>query len=342
LKILVFEFATALGLDDPSIAAEGLAMLNGLLGDLKDQKVHYLISKGKQIKNLDKHQPIFIKNHLFDWIDKNIANYDACLPIAPEDDFILYKIIKTLEENRVKVIGSNSDAVMTCSDKFKTYETLKNKLPFIKTDRVLFDDLGDFNVRNKYETLFKDDKKRIVKPAAGVSCSGVEIVNSFKEFRKASLNVKTHLPYFLLQDFIEGIASSVSLVSNGKNAIPLSLNFQNIHISNNKFNYNGGFLPLEHELSEDAKKIAKKAVESIDGLKGYVGVDLILGEVVHLVEINSRITTPYIALRKIINFNLGEAIIDSVDGELPDNVSLKGKISFEKKDSYLEINEVVQ
>ncbi len=82
-----------------------------------------------------------------------------------------------------------------------------------------------------------------------------------------------------------------------------------------------------------AKKTAKNAVESIEGIKGYVGVDLIIdleGEV-QVVEINSRLTTPYVALRNIINFNLGKAIVDAVNGKMPLQPILNGEASFYKE-----------
>ena len=51
MKLLIFEFATATGLDDPSITAEGHAMLYGLLDDLKGLKTHHLISDVSEIEN---------------------------------------------------------------------------------------------------------------------------------------------------------------------------------------------------------------------------------------------------------------------------------------------------
>ena len=86
---------------------------------------------------------------------------------------------------------------------------------------------------------------------------------------------------------------------------------------------------------------AKNVIESIDGIKGYVGVDMILDKdnnEVHIVEVNSRITTAYVALRKIINFNLGEAILESVQGELPNEIILNGTINFYKEGNNLRIS----
>jgi len=115
--------------------------------------------------------------------------------------------------------------------------------------------------------------------------------------------------------------------------MPLSLNLQNIGFDGGKLVYNGGKVPYEHGLSDDAKDIARKAVESVKGLKGYVGVDLLLDEAheeIYILEINPRLTTSYVALRRLLNFNLGEAIIDAVNGELPVKIELEGSLSFLK------------
>ena len=321
-----------MGIDDPSIWSEGQAMLNGFLDDFKDKNVDYLISSNQSISCNNPCNPVKLEGELMDWLDKNISNYDSCLVIAPEEDFILYNIINFIEKKGIKIIGSSSDAVMTCSDKFLMYESLKDKVPIIRTEKVFFKDVNSYKPFND---------KRILKPADGVSCSGVHIVSSNDEMKKAASLIETNIPYFVIQNFIEGTSASVSLISNGKEAVPLSLNLQDINFSDSGINYNGGQVPLNHKLADEAKKVAKKAVESIDGLKGYVGVDMILGDKVHLVEINSRITTPYVALRNLLNFNLGDAILDAMyGGKLPSKVNLNGTISFCKRDDVLKLEKV--
>lgn len=327
MNILVFEYATSLGVKDPALTAEGQAMLESITGDLKDLNTSFLISKNSVSPEISSCHPIVLKKDLEEWIDNNISFYDFCLPIAPEEDFILFKLTRLIEKNGVQVLGSSSDAVCTCSDKYLTYQALKSKVPVIPTIKVLWDEID--NYANKISS------KHVVKPADGVSCSAVQIVDSPESFIKAAEQVKnaTKLPYFLLQDWVNGDSVSVSLLTNGKKAIPLSLNKQNNIQKDGIIGYNGGKVPFNHTKAKKAKYIAKKAVESLNGLKGYVGVDMILGDEVYLVEINSRITTPYVALRQMLNFNLGEAIVASVNGYLPQEVKLEGEIEFHKNEN---------
>ena len=334
MNLLIFEYASALGIKDPALTAEGKAMLRGLTCDLEGLPASYLISNNIDSIEGSRCKPVVIEGSIDDWISDNITNYDYCLPIAPEEDFILCGLTRTIEKNGVQVVGSDSDAVRICSDKYLTYRILKDKIPVIPTHRVAWEDIG------LYARGISGDKK-VVKPSDGVSCSAVQIVDSEESFKNATRKVRevSSLPYFLVQDYMEGDSASVSLLSNGKKAIPLSLNQQNISTENGNINYNGGKVPMTHPLEKEAKKVAKNATESISGLKGYVGVDMILGEdEVYLVEINSRITTPYVALRNMLNFNLGEAIVRSVQGKLPGEFTLEREIEIQKKGNHLHLN----
>ena len=331
LNILIFEYATAGGVKEPAFTAEGQAMVQGLAQDFNSISASYVISKHSEPIDGGNSQPIIIDENPNNWLANNISDYDFCLPIAPEEDLILYELTRIIENANVQVVGSNLDSVLTCTDKHLTYQVLKGRVPIIKSHQIHWDEIKD------QKKLFPS--KKVVKPADGVSCSAVQLVRSFGEFETATDKIKdfSRLPYFLVQNWVEGKSASVSLLSNGKKAIPLSLNQQNVTFRNGYANYQGGKVPFDHPLKEEAKKVAKKAVESISGLKGYVGVDLILGEKVHLVEVNSRITTPYIVLRKILNFNLGEAILESVRGNLPREIIFDGQILFQKNGNTLKM-----
>jgi tyramine---L-glutamate ligase len=331
MNLLIFEYATAGGVKEPAFTAEGQAMVQGLAQDFNIFSASYVISKHSEPIDGASSQPIIIEEDPNKWLKNNITDYDFCLPIAPEEDLILYELTRIIENASVRVLGSSLDAVLTCTDKHRTYQILKNRVPVIESQRVYWDEIQD------QSQLFPS--KKVVKPADGVSCSAVQVVGSFKEFKNATDKIKefSGLPYFLVQNYVEGDSASVTLLSNGTEALPISLNQQNLTLENGKINYQGGKVPLDHPLEDEAKMVAKKAVESINGLKGYVGVDLILGEEVHLVEVNSRITTPYIVLRNMLNFNLGEAILESVRGHLPQEFVLDGRTTFRKNGDELQI-----
>jgi predicted ATP-grasp superfamily ATP-dependent carboligase len=336
MKLLIFEFATASGINDPFITAEGLAMLDGVLDDLKEFKPHYLVPNESIELNSDA-VPIVVKEDIGQWLSKHIMEYDACLPIAPEEDGILHDLTQIIERNGVKVVGSDSNAVQLTTDKFEMYNVLAGKFPVIKTEKIYF----NHELEELGKAVFQGSSLKVIKPADGVSSSGVMVVESLKEFLDGVNKIQkfTKLPYFVMQDYKPGISVSVSLLSNGKTAVPISLNLQDVEIKSCEISYQGGKVPYDHELSKLAKDIAKQSVELFEGIVGYVGVDLILGEdEVHLVEINSRLTTPYVALRRITNFNLAMAVMNSANGELPVDIQLNGQVNFYKEGNSLRVS----
>src|SRR5262249_36742048 len=88
-----------------------------------------------------------------------------------------------------------------------------------------------------------------------------------------------------------------------------------------RFTYRGGELPRPPERAERAVKLGQRAVDCVPGLLGYVGVDLGLGEPADgsgdfAVEINPRLTTSYVGLRALADFNLADAMLQAARGEL--------------------------
>jgi predicted ATP-grasp superfamily ATP-dependent carboligase len=83
----------------------------------------------------------------------------------------------------------------------------------------------------------------------------------------------------------------------------------------------------------------------VPGLLGYVGVDLVLGDAAdgsqdYAIEINPRLTTSYVGLRQLAEFNLAEAMLVAAAGKLeqplrwkPGHVrfSSDGSTSFESR-----------
>jgi predicted ATP-grasp superfamily ATP-dependent carboligase len=67
-------------------------------------------------------------------------------------------------------------------------------------------------------------------------------------------------------------------------------------------------------LNDRAQKLALRAIAPVDGISGYVGVDLVLGDPPDgsgdvAIEINPRLTTSYVGLRALAEFNLAETLL---------------------------------
>jgi predicted ATP-grasp superfamily ATP-dependent carboligase len=147
---------------------------------------------------------------------------------------------------------------------------------------------------------------------------------------KAQLAVKR----FIVQEFVVGESASVSLIVADDKALPISLNKQNVNVAQPMQNssYNGGVVPLNHPLKEEAFVAAQKAVECFAGLRGYVGVDVILTKNKPFVmDVNPRLTTSYVGLSQTANFNVAQALVNAVlKNELPSKHELNGFTCFSK------------
>ncbi|WP_405291251.1 ATP-grasp domain-containing protein [Methanobrevibacter sp.] len=356
-SILVFEYFTASGEKDKCIISEAEALIFALLDDLKDFKKDVVINKSYEnvINGFDNVNPILIEGDVVDWLADNAGQFSKAIFISAENNNNLYNITKILEENDVKIYTSSAEACFKSSDKSESYEALYDVVPQPRTFRFKIDPKGYWKraIENLYEKWQAEDPltklKIIIKPLIGVDCEDIVVIEDIDDLTLDLDNIFVPGSRVIVQEFIEGTDVSVSLISDGKTAIPISLNEQFVELKDDKGTYLGGKVPFENKYKYEAFEIAKKAVEAIDGLKGFVGVDLIINSdekdvySVYLLEINSRFTTPYVGLKQIANFNIGKTIVDLIDGDInieDIDVSLEGEVEFKKSGDDLEIRRI--
>ena len=356
-SILVFEYFTASGEKDKCIISEAEKLIFALLDDLADFKIDLVINKsyGEVVGKYENVNAILINENIIDWLEVNAANFNNAIFIAAENNNNLYNITKILEDNNVKTYTSSSEACFKASDKYETYESLPISIPQPRSFRFKIDPKGYWKraIENLHEKWQAEDPltplKLIIKPLIGVDCEDIVIINNIQDLSYDLEKIFKPGSRIIVQEYIEGTDISVSLISDGKKAIPVSLNQQFVELKDDKGTYLGGKLPYESKYKKEAFEIAKNAVEAIDGLKGFVGVDLIINAdekdiySVYLLEINSRFTTPYVGLKEIANFNIGKSIIDLIDGKISIddlNISLDGHVEFKKSGDSLDIRRI--
>ena len=356
-SILVFEYFTASGEKDKCIISEAEALIFALLDDLIDFKIDVVLNKSYEnvIKDFDNVNPILIEGDIVDWLADNASQFSKAIFISAENNNNLYNITKILEENNVKTYTSSSDACFKSSDKSESYEALYDVVPQPRTFRFKIDPKGYWKraIEHLYEKWQAEDPltklKIIMKPLIGVDCEDIVVIEDIDDLTLDLDKIFVPGSRVIVQEFIEGTDVSVSLISDGKTAVPISLNEQFVELKDDKGTYLGGKLPFENKYKDEAFEIAKKAVESMEGLKGFVGVDLIINAdekdvySVYLLEVNSRFTTPYVGLKEIACFNIGKTIVELIDGEIAiDDIdmSLDGEVEFKKSGDNLEIRRI--
>jgi predicted ATP-grasp superfamily ATP-dependent carboligase len=258
---------------------------------------------------------------------------DAAYVIAPETDGTLQSLVQLVEQTGTKSLNCRSGAIEEVSDKAEFYKVMK-KLASVPVTSLL-------NVTDDVKEISKFVRDHlnfpvVFKPADGVSCGGASVVRSKEQVGGAIAKIKgeSSSKRFLVQELIEGAAASVSLLSTGSRVFPVSLNRQDVRLETAEAcsGYFGGAVPFDHPLQQKAFRVAEKLVDSVQGLRGYVGVDFVLtDDAVVAIEVNPRLTTSYVGLRKVIDFNPAQAIVDAVlKHELPKQVESCGYAYFSK------------
>ena len=357
-SILVFEYFTASGEKDKCIISEAEALIFSLLDDLSDYNVDLVINRGYE-DYLDKYEnvnPILIDIDIIDWLEDNAKDFERAIFIAAENNNNLYNITRILEQNNVKIYNSSAEACLKASDKSITYEELSGVVPQPRTFRFKIDSKGYWKraIENLHEKWQAEDPltplKLIIKPLVGVDCEDIVIIENIEDLTLDLDKIFTPGSRIIVQEYVEGDDVSVSLISDGKKAIPLSLNKQFVELKNDKGTYMGGKLPYDCKYHDEAIEIAVKAVEAIGGLKGFVGVDLLINAdekdiySVYLLEINSRFTTPYVALSKIAGISIAKKIVELLDGEIgidEIDAALDGEVEFKKYGDHMEIRRII-
>ena len=355
--LLIFEYFTASGEKDKCIISEAEALIFALLDDLADIPKNLVINKSYEnaLDDFENVNPIFIEGDVVDWLEENASRFSKAIFISAENNNNLYNITKILEENNVETYTSTAEACFKSSDKYESYEALYNIVPQPRTFRIKIDPKGYWKraIDNLYEKWQAEDPltklKIIIKPLMGVDCEDIVVIEDIGDLTFDLDKIFPPGSRVIVQEYIEGTDVSVSLLSDGKTAVPISLNQQFVELKNDNGTYIGGKLPFENKYKDEAFEIAKKAVEAIDGLKGFVGADLIINAdekdvySVYLLEINSRFTTPYVGLKEISNFNIGKSIVGLIDGEInieDIDVSLDGEVEFKKSGDSLDVRRV--
>lgn len=343
MDLLVYEHVAGGGFADEKIPtsalSEGYGMLTTLISDFKAAGYNVTTLLDSRLKassppiEADNIIPISSQEELDKALEKLPRAVDAVYTIAPESNDVLQRLVKTVEMSGGISLNCQVDAIDKASNKMTTYEILKKnglRVPDTLTINV------HENVKRIRRMTSELKFPLVIKPLDGVGCSGLSVVQDENQIVVAVKRIKEESSnqYYIAQRFIQGVAASVSLISTGEEALPITLNKQKVNLAppNSNSSYNGGIVPLSHLSEREALEAAQMAVKSLRGLRGYVGVDMVLtrnGPVV--MEVNPRLTTSYVGLREVVDFNSAQAIIDAVLWQkLPENVQSSGYAFFSK------------
>jgi predicted ATP-grasp superfamily ATP-dependent carboligase len=328
VRILVHEFVSGGGLagqDVPaSLAREGSAMLRALVADLTAIDGHQIVTTvdsrfplaapGVEVVPLPPAQKA--RSTLLNAL---ISSADAVWLVAPETNRCLERLTARAERKGVALLGSGSSTIRRASDKAALPGILRKHGVSHPATRVV--GLSRTNSTIDLKIAARDlGFPLVVKPARGAGCEGVSLARDSRELRQAVAVARRSYcgGRLVLQRYVRGVAASVSLVADGCRAVAVTTNAQHVRRSR-PFAYSGGTTPLDHPLARRAAEAAVRTCAAIPGLRGYVGVDLILtGSEVFVLEVNPRLTTSYLGVRAAVDQNVAAMVLGACAGTLPD------------------------
>lgn len=345
MNILLYEYISGGGsVNVPlpsSLLCEGFAMLSGLTADFKNFghnvtiMLDYRVAKFNPFIKADR--KIIVNSNPEQIFQESLQDVEAAYVIAPESNRILQLIVKNIENSGLLSLNCHSESIAQTSSKAAMFEHVK-RIGLNVPETLFFETINLAELKRTSSSALSFPI--IIKPADGAGCNGLSVVRNPQQLSIAINKIRNedNTTPILAQTLVEGISASVCLISNGDEAIPISLNrqFVNLASPDSLSSYIGGAVPFDSSLRDEAFLAAKQVVESINGLRGYVGVDLILSDnKVFVIEINPRLTSSYIGLRRVTNINVSQAILDSVlKHELPKNISNHGYSYFSKVRMY--------
>jgi predicted ATP-grasp superfamily ATP-dependent carboligase len=329
--ILVHEYVTGGGWPAPDLpprlAAEALAVVRALLADLRAWgRFPVVATRDRRLRNipLGADRVVDLDAEVYPTRVVELAREcGAALVVAPEGGGALEQLSRALSDAGVCLLGSLPEAVAVAADKWECYRRFRQAgLPTPGTIRVSPHAAPAAAARLGYPV--------VVKPLDGAGCDGVGLATDDDELKRALAQPALRgAGSILVQKHVSGSAASVSLlVAEGRSTV-LSLNEQRVR-AGIPFAYDGGVASWPHPRRAEACELGQRAAALAPGLRGYVGVDLVLGEqTCWLIEINPRPTTSYVGLRRVVGLNLAAAIWHACrDGSLPASVAVPPLAAF--------------
>jgi len=273
---------------------------------IKNQKIILNESENESCGNFDDQ---FDGKTLIDISRDFIDEVDYIIPISgvsPSD----FK-----KSDSRKILGNRD--VKDIENKFRFYEKIKDEFLTPKTFSINDIDEAIEISKNYNESQF------ILKPSQGSGGYDINLLNN-------DTDIQINKGEFILQEYIEGISLSSSVLStnmNVKTAVNTRLLTENDFGIKNSFIYIGNILPLTcksimadindvDSINNTMNKTSENMIRKFN-LIGSNGVDYILNENgLYVIEINPRLQGTFECVEMSLGINMLDAHIRACQGEL--------------------------
>lgn len=332
MKIFLLEYITAGGFNKhalpKNLLQEALLMRDALLrdfGTLSDVEVFTTYDVRLSKPNIGQALSITSNEDAFSVWRSLLADCDLALVVAPETDYILTELTQMLIDNSIPNLGCKLPAVVIASNKFDTYNMLKDA--GILTIETFMANVIDTSFFKHTQDGF------IAKPAVGAGCEKTfyfQNLLELKDWLADSIEQPNKIKNMVVQRYIMGQPASISALFKDGKAWLLSNNTQKVSMQVSKtkevnLKYSGSVVNVLPEFTEQFTVLANKIANALPDLNGFAGIDVIISnKEIYVVEINPRITTSYIVLGKSLSINPAALILKLATNEnfkLPESMT---------------------
>ena len=325
MEIFLYEFVTGGGLlesgevPDGQLLIEGSAMVRALADDLtRVVGVHIIrIQDARVDLPVREEEQVHVVNNASDerlQFRQLARSADWTIVIAPEIEGVLLRRIDAVENAGGRIIGGSLEFVELVSNKQLASEHLAAAgIPvpdgmFLPADSRLPRDIC---------------YPAVMKPVDGAGSWGVRLVQSAGDLFNRPVERDSRI-----EKYFEGLPVSVALLTGPGDSVPLLPCQQQVFPPD--FHYGGGHSPLHRSLATRATELALAALNVLPPSLGYVGIDMVLGPDTSghddvVIEINPRLTTSYVGLRRATHDNLAHVMMETAIGQTPQEITFEFK-----------------
>ena len=287
MRLLIYELSYSTNSED-SLAQAGITMFHSLRKAFSTMpEVQILTVEPGEHQHLNPEDSLRLA----------LEQCDTALIVAPECNDTLLHLTQVAESMQKRILCSPSAAIALSSDK-----------------RACLDHWRQLGLPTPHTILWHEGVQRepgfnlappfVLKPNCGAGGENTAKINDIKELDFVSVEGES----YILQEYIEGEALSVSCLVRDEEVTPISLNRQ--YMEKNGFTCDSVEIIEDDPREAELFDLAREACSAIPHLRGLVGVDLLYGsQGPVLMELNARITLAFPAMssdmqRDVVRFLL--------------------------------------
>jgi predicted ATP-grasp superfamily ATP-dependent carboligase len=304
MKVLIAEYAVATGLPG-TYQVEGRAMLS-ILARSFERLGHEVVYPTAGPAAIGAGRGVVLGGRTDEDFEDFLAGNDADAGLVIAPDELLPGFLEILEKSTIN-LGCSPATARLSADKLACTRRLQEEgVPVVEIADP--DDPGNGPF--------------VLKPRFGCGSERMELVDELPENLDLDDTIATK--------FHRGESLSVSLIASGDRVLPLTVNKQLVSVEAG-FEYEGGIVPYRSDREEEILQVAKMAARALD-LRGYAGIDLVVGDLPRIVDVNPRPTTSIVGIAKVMREELADLILRARFASLPERVAVEGECEFRKDD----------